>query len=140
MLTDLRAEQLQQLPEKDGFDYDAQISILERQYAAALKDWERFANMVHKFDKTVDPVKRDASESITRDEGIRCFIHFAITMRTAIERYKEIVPNIREARNDEDAYMLVTDKFGDCLENALRGAVANNLLPQWAADAIESTL
>lgn len=144
-LADNQTRQLD--PANDGEDFAKRNTILNAHLGDALKRWKTFADMVHKFDRSVDPVKRSAEESITREEGAKLFTMFTIVMRTAVERLKEnIVPRIRESATNEDGFIVVDLTLSEEFRSAMRSAVENQSkegfggLPQWAMDAVESAL
>lgn len=139
---ELAENQTRQLdPANDGEDFAKRNTILSAHLTDALKRWKTFADMVHKFDRSVDPVKRSADETITRDEGSRVFQMFTISMRTACERIKEnLAARMRESESNEQAYNLIDLTFSEEFSSAMRSAIENNSLPQWAGDAVESAL
>lgn len=139
---ELAENQTRQLdPANDGEDFAKRNTILNAHLGDALKRWKTFADMVHKFDKTVDFSKRSAEESITREEGIRTFTMFAITMRTACERIKEnLAAQMRESESNEQAFNLIDSTVSEEFSSAMRSAIENNSLPQWAGEAVESAL
>lgn len=147
--SELAENQARQLdPANDGdADLIKRGQILNNHLADALKRWKTFADMVHKFDRSVDPVKRSAEESITREEGSQFVRLFVIYMRTGVERLKEnIVPRIRESATNEDGFLVVDLTLSAEFRSAMRSAVENQSkegfggLPQWAEDAVESAL
>lgn len=140
-LVELEKRRNARKPEDDGMEWGKEFDILNSRLESAEKRWKMRAQMVHIFDKSVDPSKRSAEETITREEGGKLLAILVITFRTAVERLKEnIVPRIRESATNEQGFMIVDQKFSEEFENAAKTAVNNNSLPQWTIDAVEGAL
>lgn len=93
------------------------------------------------FDKNVAPEKRDASESITRDEGEKTFKMIAIYLRTANESFlTRAIPEIREAKSNELAYKVAATAYGETLKQAIKSGCGEAHLPSWVLAAVEGVL
>lgn len=140
---ELAENQSRQLdPANDGdTDLVKRTLILSAHLDGALKRWKMFADMVHKLDRSVEPAKRSAEETITREEGARVFAMFAISMRTACERIKEnLAVRMREAATNEEAFELIDATFSEEFRSAMKSAVENQNIPSWGMDAIEAAI
>lgn len=134
-------DQITRPPHKDGTDFEKVVAVASAQHRDAMDRWKQAADMVYKLDKSVEPSKRDASESITREEGGRVFSMFAIYMRTATESYlSRMIPALRETKSNEEAYAMAEPVFRECFVNAMKSAVGENHLPSWSKNAIEGVL
>lgn len=137
----LRDRQLAASPADDGEDFAGKIDVMEHQLESCRRSWKVYADMVYKLDRSVEPSKRSAEETITREEGAQFVTKFTIYMRTATERLKEnIVPRIRESATNEDGFLVVDATLSEEFRNAMRMAVENDHLPKWAQDAMEAAL
>lgn len=137
----MRDRQLAASPADDGENFADKIDIMEHQLESSRKSWKVYADMVYKLDRSVDPVKRSAEETITREEGAKLFSMFVIYMRTAVERIKEnIVPRIRESATNEEGFVIVDATLSEEFRSAIKSAVENQSLPSWSEAAIDASL
>lgn len=127
-------------PANDGTDFTKKRTILQAQSSDAIKEWKGFADMVHKFDKTVDLSQRDVKESIPKGEASAFFTLATIYLRTGWQSYKEIVPKIRECATNEEAYAIVEHSIGGHFKTAMDSAVIESHVPAWVRDAVEFAL
>lgn len=137
----MRDRQITASPADDGENFAEKIDIMEHQLESSRKSWKVYADMVYKLDRSVDPVKRSAEETITREEGAKLFSMFVIYMRTAVERIKEnIVPRIRESATNEEGFVIVDATLSEEFRSAIKSAVENQNLPAWGIDAVEGAI
>jgi len=128
-------------PEKDGTDFARIRQVARMNYDDAFDLHMKLLAKLKDFEKTVSPEKRDASESITRQEGERIFSMIAITMRTAMESFKtRVVPEIRECKTNEDGYNVFAKSFDESIVESIKSAVAEGHIPSWGKNAVDGIL
>ena len=140
LLRDTQARQLEENPEDDGKDWPKTLSIIRGQLEDAEKRWKVNADMVHKFDRTVDEGKRTAEESVTREEASRIFPAFVIYMRTAVQRTQDQIPAIRGSSSDEEGFSILCNHMDGEFESAMETATRESHLPGWVQDAVFTVL
>ncbi len=135
------ALELEAPPEMDGVDFLARSKAIKNHLDAAVQDHLKLAKALREFDKSVDISKRDSSEAITREDGERVFSMASIYMNQAAENYlTRVIPSIREARSDQDAFEIAGKVLKESITNAFTAAVSEGQLPPWALKSVEEIL
>lgn len=125
----------------DGRDATDARKIARDNLRDATDSHEAQLKLLHTFDKSVAPEKRDASESITREDGEKAFRNMAIYMRTAASAFlTRAIPAIREAKDDAHAHYECSESFSESIREAVKSAVNESHLPSWAIKAVEVIL
>ena len=128
-------------PSRDGEDFKAIRARCRQNHDDEFDSHLKLLTKLQLFDKTVSPEKRDASESITRTEGENLLSVICISLRASGESIiTRSVPAIREAKTNEDAYMLVSSIFQEEVVNAIKSSVSENLLPAWTKTIVDEIL
>ncbi len=105
------------------------------------KRWQRWLKHLREFDKAVDPSKRDADEKITKAEGIKLFQMMAIYGNNAYQTFgTRMITEIREARNEQEAWKNTGEILVESLINSIKTAVSEAHLPPWSLEAVEGVL
>ncbi len=141
ILREALSDQLDHPADKDGIDFDERVKVADSQRDMAYSRWAAWAEKLHKFDKSVAPEKRSASENMTRDE-VRNFIFLlAIHERSALQQMMtSYCDKVLSCKLPEDALSLLDKQFIDCKRNAYLTAKQEGQLPEWAVEAFEDAL
>lgn len=129
--------QLDRPKKLDGTDFDGDVSIATLQRDAAFARWKEAADMVYKFDKSVDPSKRDASEKMSRDEVTALIsmvqIYFRTNVHSLIMSLCSALPSVR---TEIELHKLIADKVIECGKTAFDSANREGHIPDWCKEAM----
>jgi hypothetical protein len=128
--------------EKDGTDFRQATHSAKQAYDDAMEIHSALLKELRLFDKSVAPEKRDASESVTRDEVEKLVKMLAIYLaRNSAEAWlTKSIADIREAASNEIAHDKCAKSFRESVIESIKTAVAENHLPKYALVAAESVL
>ncbi len=128
-------------PEKDGADFARIRATARMNYDDEFDAHMKLLSKLQSFDKSVAPEKRDATESITRDDGEKMLMHLIINMRTIAETFlPQVIPQIMEAKSAEIAYSNCANGFRSALYDTIKTSISEERLPSWAAKCVEGIL
>ncbi len=125
----------------DGVDFDGDVSIATTQRDSAFSRWKEAADMVYKFDKSVSPEKRDATERMTREEITALLSMFWIYERQGTSAMVHaLAPALRLCTSEAEIFALSDLKFWECKRNALETARGAGHLPEWLIKTLEGVV
>lgn len=130
-------------PALDGLepkDLDARVQNAKRNLDDAEHRWASMLKLLREFDKQVDPVKRDASEKMSRTEVTDLLRFVAIYARTANENNLSMLcATVPIIDTPEEFYSAARQAFDDGLRNAIESALRESHIPDWAATALRES-
>ena len=128
-------------PETDGEDYEKAISQAKRQRDDAFEAWNELAATLHKFDRSVSPEKRDASEKLSRSECEQLFRRLGVYLSAGMEMLiTQCCQEFLVCKKPEELYIIGADKFRACLTSSIADAIRETHLPEWVAVAFSEVL
>jgi hypothetical protein len=141
ILREALSDELDPPADKDGIDFTERVKVARSQRDMAFDRWEGWADKLHKFDKSVAPEKRSASENMTRDE-VRNFVFLlAIHNRSAFQQFlTSYSDKVLSCRTSEDVCALISPQLDECTKNAYLTAKHEGQMPEWAVEAFEDSL
>lgn len=135
------ASQVALPPEKDGTDWAEVVSRAQINFKDAQDLWHKTLKALREFDRQIDPIKRDASEKITRDEGEKVFRNWAISSRGMAQSYiTSICQDVFTCKTPADVHKLASERFVSIISSSIADCVREAQLPLWCEQAVKEVL
>lgn len=138
-------KQRERPPELDGEDFDKRVKDCESERLRAFEAWEEWGNMLHKFDKSVEPERRDSSEKLTREQFEKMAALLFISLRETVQKTslrfcQEVVAMPMPPENPAQVHKLMHGIFCESAQEGIRAAVENQHLPEWCGKLAEGVI
>jgi hypothetical protein len=139
-LADLLTRRTKNLRSDDGKtadEWDKEIRIAQSYIEIASQEHGHAADRLLKYEKAVEPSKRDAGEKISQEEASKYLTMCAMTLylgsEELIQRASQEAPL---CSNPIDAYAAFGPLFRECMTASIKAAIADGKIPKFASDAI----